>query len=168
MILGWSFYAIGRLRPQIAYWQSFPLSLRSLPFRWMDLHLSMILLLEDSPIPATGNSFAQSDGFTWVHIRREHFLSSIILFRMASKPITWLYKKVAWSSLLNCGAVSLLSCWQQQHQTQKLYILPLSCCIGSEYLGLKVILPQWPEFPLKLFSPNITHTKNDHDSTLKW
>ena len=64
------------------------------------------------------------------------------------------------ASPLNCGAVSLLSCWQQQHQTQKLYILPLSCCIGSEYLGLKVILPQWPGFPLKLFSPNInTHKK---------
>ena len=88
MILGWSFYAIGRLGPQIASCQSFPSSLRSLPFRWIDLLLSMILLLEDSPIPATGNSFAQSDGFTWVHIRREHFLTSMILFRMASKSIT--------------------------------------------------------------------------------
>ena len=92
MILGWSFYAIGRLRLTIESCQSFTFSLRSLPFRWMDLHLSMILLWEDSPIPATGNSFTQSDGFTWVHIRREHFLTSMILFRMASKPITWLLK----------------------------------------------------------------------------
>ena len=78
----------GRVRPPIASCQSFPSSLSSLPFRWMDLHLSMILLWEDSPIPATGNSFTQSDRFTWVHIRREHFLTSMILFRMASKPIT--------------------------------------------------------------------------------
>ena len=78
----------GRVRPPIASCQSFPSSLSSLPFRWIDLLLSMILLWEDSPIPATGNSFAQSDGFTWVHIRREHFLTSMILFRMASKPIT--------------------------------------------------------------------------------
>ena len=88
MILGWSFYAIERLRPPIASCQSFPFGLSSLPFGWMELHLSMILLWEDSPIPATGNSFTQSDGFTWVHIRREHFLTSMILFRMASKPIT--------------------------------------------------------------------------------
>ena len=92
MILGWSFYAIGRLGPQIASCQSFPSSLRSLPFRWVDLHISMILPREDSPITATGNIFAQSDGFTLVHIRREHFLTSMILFRMASKPITWLLK----------------------------------------------------------------------------
>ena len=131
MILGWSFYAIGRLRPPIASCQSFPSSLSSLPSRWMDLHLSMILLWEDSPIPATGNSFTQSDRFTWVHIRREHFLTSMILFRMASKPITWLLKKLlevlplivlrffhqSWcASPLNCGAVSLLSRWQQQWQ----------------------------------------------------
>ena len=43
------------------------------------------------PITATGNSFTQSDGFTWVHIRRKHLLTSMILFRMASKPITWLF-----------------------------------------------------------------------------
>ena len=155
MILGWSFYAIGRLRPPIASCQSFPSSLSSLPYRWMDLRLSMILLWEDSPIPATGNSFTQSDRFTWVHIRREYFLTSMILFRMASKPITWLYKKLlevlplivlrffhqsCCASPLICGEVSLLSCWQQQHQTQKLYILPLSCCIGSNYRGLKVML----------------------------
>ena len=91
MILEWSFLAIGRLRPPIATSQSFPSSLSSLSYRWIDLLLSMILLLEDSPIPAIGNSFAQSDGFTWVHIRREHLLISMILFRMASKPITWLY-----------------------------------------------------------------------------
>ena len=78
----------GSLRPPIASCQSFPSSLSSLPFRWMDLHLSMIMPREDSPITATGNSFAQSDGFSWVHIRREHFLTSMILFRMASKPIT--------------------------------------------------------------------------------
>ena len=128
MILGWSFYAIERLRPPIASCQSFPSSLSSLPLRWMDLHLSMILPREDSPITATGNSFAQSDGFTWVHIRREHFLTSMILFRMASKPITWLYKKLlevlplivlrffhqsCCASPFNCGAVSLLSRWQQ-------------------------------------------------------
>ena len=92
MILGWSFYAIERLRPPIASCQSFPFGLSSLPFGWMELHLSMILIWEDSPITVTGNSFAQSDGFTWVHIRREHFLTSMILFRMASKPITWLLK----------------------------------------------------------------------------
>ena len=94
MILGWSFYAIGRLRPPIASSQSFPSSLSSLPFRWMDLHLSMFLPREDYPIPATENSFTQSDGFTWVHIRREHFLTSMILFRMASKTITRLIKKL--------------------------------------------------------------------------
>ena len=43
------------------------------------------------PITATGNSFTQSDGFTWVHIRRKHLLTSMILFRMASKPITLLF-----------------------------------------------------------------------------
>ena len=32
MILGWSFYAIGRLGPQIASCQSFPVNLRPLPF----------------------------------------------------------------------------------------------------------------------------------------
>ena len=78
----------GRVRPPIASCQSFPSSLRSLPFRWVDLHISMILPREDSPITATGNIFAQSDGFTLVHIRREHFLTSMILFRMASKSIT--------------------------------------------------------------------------------
>ena len=132
MILGWSFYAIGRLRLTIESCQSFTFSLRSLPFRWMDLHLSMILPWKDSLITATGNSFAQSDGFTWVHIRREHFLTSMILFGMASKPITWLYKKLlevlplivlrffhqsCRASPLNCGAVSLLSCWQQPYSS---------------------------------------------------
>ena len=78
----------GRLRTPIASCQSFPSCLSYLPFRWMVLHLSMILPREDSPITATGNIFAQSDGFTLVHIRREHFLTSMILFRMASKSIT--------------------------------------------------------------------------------
>ena len=108
MILVWSFYAIGRLRPPIASCQSFPFSLRSLPFFWwMDMHLSMILLWEDSPIPATGNSFTQSNWFTWVHIRREHFLTSMILFRMASKPITWLFNSCLKFSPWSCCVSSI-------------------------------------------------------------
>ena len=95
MILGWSFYVIGRLRPPFVSCQSFPSCLSYLPFRWMVLHLSMILPREDSPITATGNSFAQSDRFTWVHIRREHCLTSMILFRMASKTITRLITKMS-------------------------------------------------------------------------
>ena len=87
-VLWRNFFAIIKLRLTIATCQSFPSSLSSLPFRWMDLHLSMILPREYSPIPVTGHSFTQSDWFTWVHIRREHFLTSMILFRMASKPIT--------------------------------------------------------------------------------
>ena len=90
-VLWRNFFAIIKLRLTIATCQSFPSSLSSLPFRWIDLLLSMILLLEDSPIPATGNSFAQSDGFIWVHIRREYFLTSMILFIMASKPISLLF-----------------------------------------------------------------------------
>ena len=132
MILMLNFYATGRLRPPIATSQSFPSSLSSLSYRWMDLHLSMILPWKDSLITATGNSFTQSDGFTWVHIRREYFLTSMILFRMASKPITWLYKKLlevlplivlrffhqsCRASPLNCGAVSLLSCCQQPYSS---------------------------------------------------
>ena len=132
MILGWSFYVIGRLRPPFVSCQSFPSCLSYLPFRWMVLHLSMILPREDSPITATGNSFAQSDRFTWVHIRREHCLTSMILFRMASKTITRLIKKLlevlplivlrffhqsCCASPLNCGAVSLLSCCQQPYSS---------------------------------------------------
>ena len=115
--------------------------------------------------------------FTWEIIAQRQILQARHLRKNVSKiqipslqetfkqEILWFMTiSVPWirilASPLNCGAVSLLSCWQQQHQTQKLYILPLSCCIGSEYLGLKVILPQWPGFPLKLFSPNInTHKK---------
>ena len=107
MILGWSFYAIGRLGPQIASCQSFPSSPSSLPFWWMDLRLSMILHREDAPITATGNSFAQSDGFNWVHIRREHFLTSMILFRMASKPITWLFNSCLKFSPWSCCVSSI-------------------------------------------------------------
>ena len=130
--MGWSFYVIGRLRPPFVSCQSFPSCLSYLPFRWMVLHLSMILPREDSPITATGNSFAQSDRFTWVHIRREHCLTSMILFRMASKTITRLIKKLlevlplivlrffhqsCCASPLNCGAVSLLSCCQQPYSS---------------------------------------------------
>ena len=130
--MGWSFYAIGRLRPPIASCQSFPSSLSSLPFGWMDLHLSMILIWEDSPITATGNSFAQSDGFTWGAYKKGAFLDQYDSVQNGIKTNYVTFKKLlevlplivlrffhqsCCASPLNCGAVSLLSCCQQPYSS---------------------------------------------------
>lgn len=64
--MGRAFNAIGSLPTPIALCHSFPSILRSLPFRWMDLLLCMILPRADFPIPVTGNSFTQSNGFPYL------------------------------------------------------------------------------------------------------